>query len=203
MKLVSVNAVLIASTNISLFVNCFLDEHSLPPISLFFLSLVFIALVILLEYEHRQFKQAEVNISESSFLLRKYLWLFGAGLGLTLLQKLEWLSGDQHPQLRLYTLLGSSIHYSLLYYALNLILGVVYHHLFLLEYHRANRNRINWELAADLADENCAICLNRIEQGHRLAKIECMHHYHLGCLNKWVKKKLQCPLCQTQIVLAD
>lgn len=48
MKLVSVNAVLIASANISLFVNTYIDEHTLPPLSLFLLSLVFIALIILL-----------------------------------------------------------------------------------------------------------------------------------------------------------
>lgn len=62
MKLVSINAVLIASANISLFINCYIDEHSYPPPSLFLLSLVFIALIILLEYEHRQFKQSSINI---------------------------------------------------------------------------------------------------------------------------------------------
>lgn len=62
MKLVSVNAVLIASSNISLLVNTYLDTHSLPPPSLFLLSLVFVLLIVLLEYEHRQFKQTSVNI---------------------------------------------------------------------------------------------------------------------------------------------
>lgn len=58
MKLVSVNAVLIASGNISLFVNSYIDQTTLPPITLFSLSLIYIALIILLEYEHRQFKQS-------------------------------------------------------------------------------------------------------------------------------------------------
>ena len=48
MKLVSINAVLIASANISLFVNTYLDQHTLPPASLFLLSLVFVLLIVLL-----------------------------------------------------------------------------------------------------------------------------------------------------------
>lgn len=50
MKLVSVNAVLIASVNISLFVNTYRDELTFPPPSLFLLSLVFVLLIVLLEW---------------------------------------------------------------------------------------------------------------------------------------------------------
>jgi hypothetical protein len=91
MKLVSVNAVLIASVNVSLFFNSYMEAGGFPSVPLFLLSSVFIALLILLEYEHRQFKHAEINISESSFLLRRYLFLFAAGLMLTLAQKAELL----------------------------------------------------------------------------------------------------------------
>ena len=45
-------------------------------------------------------------------------------------QKYEWLRGEAHPKLREYTLLGGSIHYSMLYYGLNCILGVTYQYLF-------------------------------------------------------------------------
>ena len=87
MKLVSVNAVLIASANISIFVNTFVDQHRFPPPSLFLLSFIFIALIVLLEYEHRQFKQSNINIRESSLLHRNYLFLFAVGLVVTLAQK--------------------------------------------------------------------------------------------------------------------
>jgi hypothetical protein len=50
MKLVSVNAVLIASANISLFVKAYIEREQLPPITLLLLSLFFIALMVLLEY---------------------------------------------------------------------------------------------------------------------------------------------------------
>ena len=148
MKLVSVNAVLIASANISLFVNTYLDEHTLPPASLFLLSLVFVLLIVLLEYEHRQFKQTSVNIRESSLLHRNYLFLFAAGLFITIGQKYEWLKGEDHPQLRKYTLLGGSIHYSMLYYGLNVLLGLTYQYLFYKEYQKANKSKIGWVLAS-------------------------------------------------------
>lgn len=48
MKLVSVNAVLIASANISLFVNIYIDEQRYPPLSLFLLSTVYVLLIVLL-----------------------------------------------------------------------------------------------------------------------------------------------------------
>jgi hypothetical protein len=152
MKLVSVNAVLIASGNISLFVNTYIDEHTFPPPSLFLLSLVFVLLIVLLEYEHRQFKQTSVNIRESSLLHRNYLFLFAAGLFVTIAQKYEWLKGEEHPKLREYTLLGGSIHYSMLYYGINVALGLLYQYLFYQEYQKANRMRIGWFLASAMED---------------------------------------------------
>ena len=203
MKLVSINAVLIASANISLFINCYIDEHSYPPLSLFLLSLVFIALIILLQYEHRQFKQSSINIRESSFLHRNYLFLFAAGLFLTLSQKYDWLKSDEHYKLKQYTLLSGSIHYSLLYYGLNVVLGLTYQYLFFKQYQKANRSRVAWYQAEALNHENCSICLLGIEEGQKRGKIECMHLFHLGCLNKWLKQKAQCPVCKSQIILLD
>ena len=95
------------------------------------------------------------------------------------------------------------MHYSMLYYGLNVLLGLTYQYFFRKEYHKANRSRIAWYQAVAMSNENCSICLNRIEEGQKLAKIECMHLYHLTCLNKWVKQKAQCPLCQCLIILQD
>lgn len=61
---------------------------------------------------------------------------------LTLAQKFELLNGEKHPELKLYTLLGASIHYSLLYYTLNVGLGITYQFFFWKEYTKANKNRI-------------------------------------------------------------
>lgn len=152
MKLVSVNAVLIGSANISLFVNCYIDEKRYPPLSLFLLSTIFVLLIVLLQYEHRQFKQTNFGIRQSSQLLRKYLLLFTAGLIVTFAQKSEWLKGEEHPKLKQYTLLGESLHYSMLYYGLNVVLGVTYQYLFLKEYQKANKSRIGWFLASAMQE---------------------------------------------------
>ncbi len=85
MKLVSVNAVLIASCNISLFVNCYRETNQLPPFTLIILSVIYIALLVLLEYEHRKFKAVEINITESSWLFGRYIYLFTVGIVVTLL----------------------------------------------------------------------------------------------------------------------
>lgn len=152
MKLVSVNAVLIGSVNGSLFLNCFLEHMRFPSVPLFLLSLIYIALIVLLEYEHRQFKQAEVNITESSILLRRYLFLFAAGLVVTGAWKVGLLEAEKHPQVEAYALLGQSVHYSLLYYFLNLALGITYQCFFSKEYARANRTRVEWEIVSELLE---------------------------------------------------
>ena len=63
-------------------------------------------------------------------------------------QKVALLDNEVHPELKLYTLLGGSIHYSLLYYSLNLSLGVSYQWLFCKEYQRDNRCRVAWEVSS-------------------------------------------------------
>lgn len=50
-------------------------------------------------------------------------------------------------------------------------------------------------------DENCAICYNSIDEGQKIAKIQCIHKFHTSCLNKWIKKRQSCPLCQSSIQL--
>lgn len=48
MKLVSVNAILIGSCNISLFVKVYTEYNLFPPITLFILSFIYISLILLL-----------------------------------------------------------------------------------------------------------------------------------------------------------
>jgi|JI10StandDraft_1071094.scaffolds.fasta_scaffold1178484_1 hypothetical protein len=50
----------------------------------------------------------------------------------------------------------------MLYYGLNVFLGVVYQYLFLKEYKKANKTRMEWFLASPMEEENCSICLNPI-----------------------------------------
>ena len=54
------------------------------PLPLFVLSFIFIDLILLLEYEHRRFQKVEVNLHDTTSLLKKYFYLFAAGIALTL-----------------------------------------------------------------------------------------------------------------------
>lgn len=44
--------------------------------------------------------------------------------------------------------------------------------------------------------ENCNICLEAMENGDRICKLDnCNHVYHFDCLITWVKVKNNCPTC--------
>jgi hypothetical protein len=90
MKLVSVNAVLIGAFNISLFIKVKFVEGEFFPLTLFILSIIYIDLILLMEYEHRRFTRVEVNIRETASLTRKLFSLFAAGFALTLHHKFEY-----------------------------------------------------------------------------------------------------------------
>ena len=47
---------------------------------------------------------------------------------------------------------------------------------------------------------DCCICLDKISPGQMVRKLECGHHcFHKTCLDKWLKTKACCPVCQGRI----
>lgn len=40
--------------------------------------------------------------------------------------------------------------------------------------------------------EMCAVCILKIEDGDRVADLQCRHLYHADCLSEWVLKKVIC-----------
>ena len=45
----------------------------------------------------------------------------------------------------------------------------------------------------------CTVCLEEIEQGQKVRTLPCLHTFHAGCAEEWLKKKKLCPLCQFSI----
>ena len=73
-------------------------------------------------------------------------------------------------------------------------------------------NRLNPITLDDLDDlveacESCSICLEHFEHFEQtrttgdVCKLQCTHHYHINCLNKWLRSRSNntCPLCRTVI----
>jgi hypothetical protein len=52
-------------------------------------------------------------------------------------------------------------------------------------------------------NETCSICLESYEEKTYKRKLDCGHHFHKKCIDKWLKKcisdeNLHCPICRKQ-----
>ncbi|KAJ0728573.1 putative transcription factor C2H2 family [Helianthus annuus] len=45
----------------------------------------------------------------------------------------------------------------------------------------------------------CAICLQEFEMGETYMAFECKHGYHQECIEKWLQKKKNCPVCRAHV----
>ena len=55
------------------------------------------------------------------------------------------------------------------------------------------------EIFSDNENAYCIICMEPILKKNIVSKLQCGHIYHYDCLNKWVKKKKNCPVCRTKL----
>ncbi|WOL10031.1 E3 ubiquitin-protein ligase [Canna indica] len=46
----------------------------------------------------------------------------------------------------------------------------------------------------------CCICLSPYEDGAELRELPCGHHFHCGCIDKWLHINATCPLCKFNII---
>ncbi|KAG6580862.1 E3 ubiquitin protein ligase RIE1 [Cucurbita argyrosperma subsp. argyrosperma] len=59
------------------------------------------------------------------------------------------------------------------------------------------------ELALHPEDSECCICLSQYEDGTELYTLPCNHHFHCGCIGKWLRINATCPLCKSSICRGD
>jgi hypothetical protein len=50
--------------------------------------------------------------------------------------------------------------------------------------------------------EKCAICQMPFEPDDELRVMRCRHAEHKGCLDQWLMRSKQCPLCQQEVVVS-
>jgi Ring finger domain len=59
---------------------------------------------------------------------------------------------------------------------------------------------IKYERKIDNADNDeaveCVLCMYEIEEGEEMRDLRCKHLFHKRCLDRWLVKKLTCPLCR-------
>ena len=59
-------------------------------------------------------------------------------------------------------------------------------------------------IATQEEEENvCSICLDEFSSDDPIAETQCGHGYHLQCIMQWAQRSQECPLCFSQLVLAD
>ncbi|XP_050374801.1 RING-H2 finger protein ATL11-like [Argentina anserina] len=47
-------------------------------------------------------------------------------------------------------------------------------------------------------EEECAVCLCKIEEGEEMGELRCAHLFHKACLDRWTGlKHVTCPLCRS------
>lgn len=48
-------------------------------------------------------------------------------------------------------------------------------------------------------DAVCCICLGKYGDGAELRELPCTHHFHVDCVDKWLKINASCPLCKHEV----
>ncbi|XP_020960333.1 E3 ubiquitin-protein ligase At1g12760 isoform X1 [Arachis ipaensis] len=51
--------------------------------------------------------------------------------------------------------------------------------------------------------QECCICLSPYVDGAELYRLPCTHHFHCGCISRWLRTKATCPLCKFNILRGD
>ena len=68
------------------------------------------------------------------------------------------------------------------------------------------QNDVRYDLRAYRASETpdqpgmCGICLKSIREGSEAAHLQCMHAFHVECIQRWLKVQSTCPMCMTSLV---
>ncbi|XP_027174046.1 RING-H2 finger protein ATL56-like [Coffea eugenioides] len=56
--------------------------------------------------------------------------------------------------------------------------------------------------ASEQTTMDCAICLEGFKEGELSRKLpDCNHLFHLNCVDNWLTKKPNCPVCRTRVQL--
>ena len=46
---------------------------------------------------------------------------------------------------------------------------------------------------------NCIVCMCEIEENEECKKLKCGHMFHSNCIDNWLRRTLECPMCRIEI----
>lgn len=55
------------------------------------------------------------------------------------------------------------------------------------------------EFKCNECDDNCVICMDKINKNDSCKKLSCNHVFHSTCIDNWLVKILECPICRNVI----
>ena len=58
----------------------------------------------------------------------------------------------------------------------------------------------NNERLVSADDALCSICLGKYKDKVELRELPCFHHFHIDCVDKWLKINASCPLCKYGLI---
>lgn len=207
MKMISTLAILIGSINISLLFTTLYNVKEWPPIACIILSTAYIGVMLLMEWEYRRFRIIKPeSVAETATLFHMYIYLFAVGVIVALIKYITYLNeSSTELYFEKYMLVKcfdekNNSYFSLLYYVSNYLLGIIYLKMFR-ELFNKYKNKLIERVNLTILSEAivCAICMNDIRAGLRIAQLDCLHQFHQSCLKKWVMQRNICPVCKCNI----
>lgn len=183
MKMISTLAILTGSANISLLFTTYYNFSEWPPAAYFILSLAYICVILLMEYEYRRFKLLKAeSIHETGNIFQKYIYLFAVGSIVTLIKCVMYMHGTSHElTFEKYVLVRcfdekNNVYFNLLYYLSNYLLGVVYLKMFR-DLYAKFKNKLMEGLTFMISSEQfvCAVCMGEVAPGYRVIQLLCSH----------------------------
>ncbi len=45
----------------------------------------------------------------------------------------------------------------------------------------------------------CMVCLMDFEDGEEVRRLPCGHRFHRGCVDEWLTRSVECPICKTNV----
>lgn len=69
-------------------------------------------------------------------------------------------------------------------------------------HHHRSRHRADEETGSEISSDSvipCAVCLSHMEIGDEARSLPCEHLFHKQCIDSWLARSLQCPVCRSVV----